>query len=94
MRRRNRDIQRVSRIAMDNESIQILRLQAKIRKRDRRIEGCERKIRDLEHQLAACKLELPKMLHRTVQEALANVRMIPVYGVGADKRIRVIEESK
>ena len=79
---------------MDNESIRILRLQAKLKKRDLRIAGLDRRIRHLEHQLATCRLEQPKMLYRTVQEALANVRLIPVHGVGADKRIRVIEESK
>ncbi len=78
---------------MDNEIVRIQRLQAKIKKRDRRIEGLNRKIRDLEHQLSECRLELPKMLYRTVQESLANVRMVPVHGVGPDKRIRVSEDS-
>jgi hypothetical protein len=66
------------------------RLQRKLDQRNRRIAGMQRYIADLEHQLATKDLQvrrLPVEVTRAVQEALCNVRMIPVLGVGGSTRI-------
>jgi predicted DNA-binding helix-hairpin-helix protein len=50
----------------------------------------QRYIADIEHQLAMKDMEvkrLPRDVTRAVQEALCNVRMIPVLGVGGSTRI-------
>jgi hypothetical protein len=76
------------------------RLQRKLDQRNRRIAGMQRYITDLEHQLAMKDLEvkrLPRDVTRAVQEALCNVRMIPVLGLGSGQRIvevRVSEQEK
>ena len=66
------------------------RLQRKLAQRDRRIAGLQRYIADLEHQLSMKDLEvkrLPRDVTRAVQEALCNVRMIPVHGISGGTRI-------
>lgn len=74
--------------------LRISRLIRRAEKRDKRIAGLERKIQLLEKALAwrTTDLEtLSKNLHRTVQDALCNVRMIPVFG---GKREQVITEIR
>jgi predicted RNase H-like nuclease (RuvC/YqgF family) len=66
------------------------RLQRKLAQRDRRIAGMQRRIADLEHSLATKDMEvkrLPIDVTRAVQEALCNVRMIPVLGLGGGTKI-------
>jgi hypothetical protein len=76
------------------------RLQRKLAQRDRRIVGLQRYIADLEHQLSVMNLEvkrLPRDVTRAVQEALCNVRMIPVLGLSGGTRIvevRTVEQEK
>jgi predicted RNase H-like nuclease (RuvC/YqgF family) len=60
------------------------RLQRKIERRDKRISGLERKINQLEKALSWRTIDLEslsKNIRREVQDALCNVRMIPVHGV-------------
>ena len=66
------------------------RLQAKLAKRDKRIAGLEQRIAKLERALAGRTLDLESLsrnLERTVTNALCNVRMIPVFGVGQTNKI-------
>ena len=75
---------------------QIGRLRRKLAKRDEKIAGMKRRIADLEHALAVKDIEvkrLPRDVTRAVQEALCNVRMIPVLGVGTDARIVEVKSS-
>jgi hypothetical protein len=68
------------------------RLQRKLEKRDQRIAGLERRVVLLERAVAA-RDSLPRDLTRVVQEALCNVRMIPVIGVGKNARIVEVKAS-
>jgi predicted RNase H-like nuclease (RuvC/YqgF family) len=76
------------------------RLQRKLAQRDRRIAGLQRYIAELEHALSGKDIEmkrLPRDVTRAVQEALCNVRMIPVLGLGGGTRIvevRTAEQEK
>jgi hypothetical protein len=76
------------------------RLQRKLAQRDRRIAGLQRYIAELEHALSVKDIEmkrLPRDVTRAVQEALCNVRMIPVLGLGGGTRIvevRTAEQEK
>lgn len=75
---------------------QIERLRRKLEKRDEKIAGFKRRIADLEHALAVKDVEvkrLPRDVTRAVQEALCNVRMIPVLGIGNDARILEVKSS-
>jgi hypothetical protein len=68
----------------------VRRLQSKLDKRDKKIAGLKRRIQELEHALAVKDVEvkrLPRDVTRAVQEALCNVRMIPVLG----KSARILE---
>ena len=72
--------------------LQVRRLRRKLEKRDKKISGLKQRIADLEHALAVKDLEvkyLPRNVTKAVQEALCNVRMIPVFGIGADRVIEV-----
>ena len=74
----------------------VRRLRAKLAKRDARIAGLERRIAALEHALAVKDVEvkrLPRDVTRAVQEALCNVRMIPVLGIGKGARILEVKSS-
>jgi len=53
------------------------RLRRKLVQRDKRIEGLEREVASLSHRLAVG-INFPEAIGRAVQEALCNVRMIPV----------------
>ena len=56
----------------------------------------KRRIQELEHALAVKDIEvkrLPRDVTRAVQEALCNVRMIPVIGVGKNARIVEVKSS-
>lgn len=68
----------------------VRRLRAKLEQRDRRIVGLTRRIAALEAALASKALSATHMrweVTRAVQDALCNVRMIPVYGVGKMEKI-------
>ena len=75
----------------------VRRLQRKLEKRNARIAGLERRIAKLEASLALRTgdavvvdySQLHRDLSRAVTEALCNVRMIPVHGVG--KSVRIVE---
>lgn len=89
---------------MSND-ITIERLKNKIRKRDQKIAGLERRIAKLEHSLSlrandavvVSSSQLRRDLENAVTEALCNVRMIPVLGFGKDTKIieiRAFDEGK
>ena len=68
----------------------VRRLRAKLEQRDRRIVSLTRRIAALEAALASKALSATHMrweVTRAVQDALCNVRMIPVYGVGKMEKI-------
>lgn len=77
--------------------IKIRRLLRKIEKRDKRNAGLLNRISQLESALATKDVEikrLPREVARAVQEALCNVRMIPVLGVGKNARIIEVKSSE
>lgn len=66
------------------------RLVRRLDRRDKRIAGLERKIQQLENALAWRTMDLESLsrnVRREVQDALCNVRMIPVFGGTRDKVI-------
>lgn len=68
----------------------IPRLRRKLKERDQRIAGLERRIAQLETALANKDFEvrrLPIEVTRAVQEALCNVRLIPALGIGKTNKI-------
>ena len=75
------------------------RLQKKLAKRDRRIEGMQRYIRHLEgllrpaikSRLEILSPEVQRQLTYAVQRAIANVRMIPVLGIHSNDRVVRVE---
>jgi hypothetical protein len=70
------------------------RIVRRLARRDKRIAGLERKIQQLENALAWRTLDLESLsrnVRREVQDALCNVRMIPVHGF---KRDAVITEVR
>jgi hypothetical protein len=73
------------------------RLLKRIAQRDRRIAGMQRRILELEHALAVKDVEvkrLPRDVTRAVQEALCNVRMIPVLGIRSNDKIIEVRDAK
>lgn len=80
--------------------VQRLRLKRKLAQRDRRIKALEERISELQSALVTKDIEikrLPRDVTRAVQEALCNVRMIPILGIGGDKKIveiKVTEQEK
>jgi hypothetical protein len=74
-----------------------LRQKRRLERRDRRIAGLQRRIRELETALAINAIavqRLPIDVERAVQRALCNVRMIPVLGVGGSDRIVEVKAEK
>lgn len=74
----------------------ILRLQRKIDKRDAKIAGLNRKVEQLETELSVHVMmikRLPIDITRAVQEALCNVRMIPVMGLRSNDKIVEIRNA-
>lgn len=68
----------------------VRRLRAKLAQRDRRITGLTRRIAALEAALASKALSathIRREVAHAVQDALCNVRMIPVHGVGKMSKI-------
>ena len=63
------------------------KIMKKLNSRDRKIAGLQRKVRLLESELAMRTIDLPKNIRRSVEEALCNVRMVPVLGILHDRRI-------
>ena len=80
--------------------VQRLRLKRKLEQRDRRIKALQERISELQYMLVTKAMEikrLPRDVTRAVQEALCNVRMIPILGIGGDKKIveiKVTEQEK
>ena len=62
------------------------RLKRKLEEKNHRIAGLEKRIRELESQVARA-THFEKDLYRIVQSALCNVRMLPAYGIGKDSKI-------
>ena len=78
----------------NRQDIIVNRLKRRIARRDEKIAGLESKIKKLEEALAWRTLDLETLsrnLQHEVQQALCNVRMIPVFG---GRRDRVIAEVK
>lgn len=74
----------------NSESVVHQRLIRRIERRDKRIAGLERKIQKLENALAWRTLDLESLsrnVRREVQDALCNVRMIPVHGLSSMSKI-------
>lgn len=69
--------------------VQIKRLQRKLRKKEDKIAAMEKYIRQLEGELAKKTLDFPKLMEKTVERALANVRLVPVIGLGDKKIIEI-----
>lgn len=73
---------------------EVKQLTRRLKRRDRKIAGMERKIRRLEEALSWRTIDLESLsrnIRREVQDALCNVRMIPVFG---GKRDAVIAEVR
>lgn len=73
--------------------IEIKRLQRKIRKKDIKIAAMVKYIRQLERENAKQPIDFPKMIEKTVTLALANVRLVPVLGLGTDKIVQINAEK-
>jgi predicted RNase H-like nuclease (RuvC/YqgF family) len=79
----------------------VRRLQRKLEKRNQRIAGLERRIAKLETSLAlrsgdAVVVDFTKLqrnIAQAVTEALCNVRMIPVLGIGGHRKIVEVRTS-
>lgn len=72
------------------------RLARRIEKRDLKIAGLERKIKRLEEALTWRTIDLEclsRNVRREVQDALCNVRMIPVFGGARDKVITEVRNT-
>ena len=72
------------------------RLIRRLEQRDRKIAGLERKIKRLEKALAWRTIDLESLsrnVRREVQDALCNVRMIPVFGGTRDKVITEVRNT-
>lgn len=75
----------------------IKQLERKLRKREKHIEGMRREIERLQRSLAMHALRvqsIPSDVERAVQNALCNVRMIPVRGAMGSDRIVEVKASK
>lgn len=70
---------------------QVMRLRRKLEKRDKKISGLKRRIADLEHSLAVKNMTIN--VTKAVQDALCNVRMIPVLGLGKSDLIIEVKSS-
>jgi hypothetical protein len=80
-----------------SDIVKMMRLARKIAQRDARITGMQRRIAELEHALAVKDIEvkrLPRDVTRAVQEALCNVRMIPVLDIGKTARILEVRTTE
>lgn len=83
--------------------IELGRLKRKLQKRDEKIKGLEKRLALMEKALSSRSLdlsyirnELAKEITHSVQDALCNVRMIPVFPFGGEKKIvevRVTDEK-
>jgi hypothetical protein len=72
------------------------RLVRRLEQRDRKIAGLERKIKRLEEALTWRTIDLESLsrnIRREVQDALCNVRMIPVFGGTRDKVITEVRNT-
>lgn len=74
----------------------VMRLRRKLERRDLKIVGLKKRVADLERMLATREIaarRLPLEVARAVQDALCNIRMIPVHGVGKGDRIVEVKAS-
>ena len=74
----------------------VMRLRRKLERRDLKIAGLKKRVADLEMMLATREIaarRLPIEVARAVQDALCNIRMIPVHGVGKGDRIVEVKAS-
>lgn len=79
-----------------SHSVAVQRLVRRLERRDRRIAGLERKIRRLEEALSWRTIDLESLsrnVRHEVQDALCNVRMIPVHGASRDRVIAEVKTS-
>ena len=73
------------------------RLVRRIEQRDRKIAGLQRKIKRLEEALTWRTIDLESLsrnIRREVQDALCNVRMIPVFGGTRDQVITEVRNTQ
>ena len=85
-----------TKINSDAPTVGQQRLVRRLEQRDRRIAGLERKIQRLEKALAWRTIDLEslsKNIRREVQDALCNVRMIPVGGITKTSKIVEVRDS-
>ena len=76
---------------------EIKRLNRKLQRRDKRIKGLERKVSQLQEALAHRSINSQKItldIRRSVQEAMCNVRHIPVFGLGCEQVIAEVRVVK
>lgn len=74
----------------------VRRLLLKLEKRDQRIAGLERRVAMLESALATKDIDskrLPLDVTRAVQQALSNVRLVPIIGLTKNARIVEVKSS-
>ena len=79
-----------------SHGVAVQRLVRRLERRDHRIAGLERKIRRLEEALSWRTIDLESLsrnVRREVQDALCNVRMIPVFGGKRDQVITEVRNS-
>lgn len=84
----------IKRVKLDASARLVQSLNNRLAKRDRRIAGMTKKVERLEAALAWRTIDLEslsKNIKNQVQEALCNVRMIPVRGLGTDDKIVKVE---
>lgn len=80
-------------IIPNRDEVRYQRLLRRLEQRDRKIAGLEKKLKRVENALAWRTLDLESLsrnVRREVQDALCNVRMIPVFGGGRDRIITEI----
>ena len=83
-------------LEMDRHEVAIARLKRKLAQRDNRITGLENKIKQQNELLFLLEQSVkrtPIEVTRAVQEALCNVRMIPVLGIRSNDRIIEVREA-
>lgn len=78
------------------------RAQNKIAKRDKKIAGMARRIRDLERRLASRSVTVTPnelagavsgMVEGSIKRAMANMRLVPVLGIGGGDKVVEVREA-
>lgn len=76
----------------DNPLVQFARLRRKLAQRDKRIAGMQSRIATLESRLATKDVEAQRATRdvtKAVQDALCNVRLIPILGMRGSRIVEV-----